>query len=93
MDEDRVVVRMSPLCRAVSHQGKTAQVDIYEDGEGGWLLEVVDAHNNSTVWDSPFDTDQSALKEALRFLSGAAAIIVDSRLDKITLDGLLMNLN
>ena len=40
-------------------------VEIYEDGEGGWLLEVVDEYQNSTVWDEPFGTDQEALDEAL----------------------------
>ena len=38
---------------------------IYEDGDGGWILEVVDENDNSTVWDEPFDSDQSALDEVL----------------------------
>ena len=42
------------------------QIDIYADGEGGWLLEVIDEHGNSTVWDDPFQSDQDALDEALR---------------------------
>lgn len=58
-------VRMSPLCQSVTRDGRTVQLDIYEDGEGGWLLEVVDEYNNSTVWDDPFETDQEALNEAL----------------------------
>ena len=58
-------VKMSPLCQAVTREGKTVQIDIYEDSEGGWLLEVVDEYNNSTVWDDPFETDQNALNEAL----------------------------
>lgn len=41
-------------------------VDIYEDGEGGWLLEVVDEYRNATVWDAPFETDREALDEALK---------------------------
>ena len=56
---------MSPLCQAVTVKGKTVQVDIYEDGEGGWLLEVVDEHNNSTAWEDPFETEEKALNEAL----------------------------
>ena len=60
MDED-YEVKMSPLCQPVTRDGKTVQVDIYEDGEGGWLLEVVDEYNNSTVWDDEFATDQEAL--------------------------------
>jgi len=44
----------------------TVRVDIYEDGEGGWLLEVVDEYWNSTVWDEPFASDRAALDEALK---------------------------
>jgi hypothetical protein len=58
-------VKMSALCRPVTRDGKTVQVDIYEDGTGWWILEVVDEYNNSTVWDDPFKTDQDALEEAL----------------------------
>ncbi|WP_444929695.1 hypothetical protein ACJJIF_18170 [Microbulbifer sp. SSSA002] len=43
----------------------SVQIDIYEDGEGGWLLEIVDEHNNSTVWEDAFDSEQEALDEAL----------------------------
>jgi uncharacterized protein len=62
-DQDPV---MSPLSQSIARDGKTVQVDIYEDGEGGWLLEVVDQYGNSAVWSEPFETDQSALTEALR---------------------------
>jgi hypothetical protein len=41
----------SPLAQSVTRDGKTVRVDIYEDGEGGWLLEVVDEHGNSTAWE------------------------------------------
>ena len=56
----------SPLSQAIARDGKTVQVDIYEDGEGGWLLEVVDEYNNSSVWENPFETDLAALTEVLR---------------------------
>jgi hypothetical protein len=42
------------------------QVDIYEDGKGGWLLEVVDEFWNSTVWDDSFESDHEALAEAIK---------------------------
>ena len=42
------------------------RVDIYADGEGGWLLEAVDEYGNSTVWDDPFPSDREALEEALK---------------------------
>jgi hypothetical protein len=57
-------VKLSPLCQSVTRDGKMVQIDIYEDGAGGWILEVVDEYNNSTVWDDPFKTDQDALDEA-----------------------------
>ncbi|MCX2834850.1 hypothetical protein [Microbulbifer thermotolerans] len=55
----------------------TVQIDIYEDGEGGWLLEIVDENNNSTVWEDSFDTEQEALDEALDALreEGIAAFV------------------
>lgn len=61
---DEFEIKMSPLCQSISSGGKTVQVDIYEDGHGGWILEVTDEFNNSTVWDEPFQTDREALLEA-----------------------------
>ena len=63
MSEEHTV-KESSLCQSVTRDGKTVRVDIYENG-GGWLLEVVDQYNNSTVWDDSFKTDQAALDEAL----------------------------
>jgi hypothetical protein len=34
----------------------------------GWTLEVVDAEDNSTVWDETFATDQDAYQEFRRAL-------------------------
>ena len=59
-------VKMSPLSQRMAMDGKEIDVQIYEDGEGGWLLEVVDEFNNSTVWDEPFLTDLEALDELQR---------------------------
>lgn len=56
----------SPLAQSLTRDGKTIQIEIFEDGEGGWLLEVIDEHGNSTVWDDPFQSDRDALDEALR---------------------------
>jgi len=55
----------SPLAQSVTRDGKTVQIDIYENGEGGWILEVVDEHWNSVVWDAAFASDREALDEAL----------------------------
>lgn len=63
--KDDSEVKKSPLCQAITVSGKTVQIDIIEDGEGGWLLEVVDEYNNTTGWEDAFDTEKSALSEAL----------------------------
>jgi hypothetical protein len=62
-------ITMSALCQSGTRDGKTVQVEIFEDGENGWLLEVVDDYGNSTVWDDPFDTEQEALDEAMNTLN------------------------
>ena len=65
MTEDDQSPSHSPLARSVTRDGKTVQVDIYEDGEGRWLPEVVDEYWNPTVWEAPFASDREALEEAL----------------------------
>lgn len=76
---------MSPLCREISGDGTTIQVDIYHDEDDlGWILKVIDEKNASTVWDDPFDTDREALdavmevieKEGIRsFLEGDSEVM------------------
>ncbi len=56
---------MSPLCQSIERDGKSVRVDIYDDGAGKWILEVVDEFNNSVVWDYHFPTDQDALDDVL----------------------------
>ena len=56
-------IKYSTLCQKVTSEGKSVQVYIYEDGKGGWILEVVDEYDNSIVWDDPFKTDDEALDE------------------------------
>ena len=56
-------IKYSTLCQKVTSEGKSVQVYIYEDGKGGWILEVVDEYGNSTVWDDPFKSDDEALDE------------------------------
>jgi len=58
---------MSPLCREISGDGTKIRVDIYRgEDESGWILEVIDEDNASTVSDDPFDTDREALDDVLR---------------------------
>ena len=56
-------VKMSPLCQEISSGEEIVRVDIYDDGQDGWLLEVIDKYGNSTVWDDSFSTDAAALAE------------------------------
>ncbi len=60
------VPKESPLSQAVERDGRSVKVDIYDDGKGGWLLEVVDEFGNSSVWDQSFETELDALDEALK---------------------------
>ena len=60
---------MSPLCREISKDGTKVHVHIYRgEDDSGWILEVVDEENASTVWDDPFDTDQEALDEVMEVI-------------------------
>ena len=57
---------MSPLCRKITVNGITIQIDIYRSkNDSGWILEVIDEENASTIWDEPFDTDREALDAVL----------------------------
>jgi hypothetical protein len=58
--------KVSPLCRTITKDGWALEIVIYEDGEGQWLLEVVNDADVSTCWTEPFETDQAALDEALK---------------------------
>jgi hypothetical protein len=47
-------------------QGSHAvSIHIYRPDDAGWLLEIVAADGNSTVWEDRFDTDEAALGEAI----------------------------
>ncbi len=52
-------------------------MEIYRAENEDWILEVVDEHGNSTVWDDLFPTDQAALDEAMRTIDeqGIDAVI------------------
>jgi uncharacterized protein len=67
---------VSPLSQRVTRDGTAVEVEIYGDGKGAWLLEVVDEFGNSTVWDDSFPTDSAALAEALNVIDseGIAAV-------------------
>ena len=74
---DESEVKMSPLNQLFTIDGKTVQIFIYENGEGGWILEVEDEYMNSTVWDESFETDELALRQVLNTIEeeGIASLI------------------
>lgn len=57
---------MSSLCRTVTKDGWNLEIFIYADGQGQWLLELVNDADVSTCWTEPFETEQDALDEALK---------------------------
>ncbi len=67
----------SPLSQRLSRDGTTVEIQIYDDGQGRWILEVVDEFGNSTVWDESFQTDKAALAEVLNTIDteGIASVI------------------
>lgn len=46
----------------------TLSINIHNESEPGWILEVFDEENASTIRDDPFDTDQEALNAVLTFI-------------------------
>jgi uncharacterized protein len=76
-DADEPAFVLSPLSQRVARDETMVEIEIYEDGKGGWLLEVVDEFGNSTVWDESFPTDGAALAEALKTIDteGIAAVM------------------
>ena len=67
MSEPEII--MSPLCREIIMDGTRIQVDIYRgESETGWILEVIDEEDASTIWDEPFDTDQEALDTVIKVI-------------------------
>jgi hypothetical protein len=47
--------KLSPLCRTIEQDGKIIRVEIYQNVEGAWLLEVFDEFDNSTAWEDAFE--------------------------------------
>lgn len=63
MTEDIKLVH-SPLTQICSADGHRVSIEIYRTPDSAWVLEVVDEHGTSTVWDEPFETDKAALEAA-----------------------------
>ena len=74
-EAERYPVR-SPLSQRVARDGTAVEIEIYDDGKDGWLLEVVDEFGTSTVWDDSFATDSAALAEALNTIDTEGIVSV-----------------
>jgi len=58
-------LEFSSLSQDISSGNQTVRIDIYRmEGDSQWALEIVDEFNNSTVWDTTFETEVAALTEA-----------------------------
>jgi len=64
MTEDIDIIH-SPLEQTYSIDGHSVRIQIYRSSDSQWILEVVDEHGTSTVWDDLFETDKEAFEEAL----------------------------
>jgi hypothetical protein len=64
MSEEQQVIQ-SEHTQNYSVDGKTVEIDIYRTEDSGWILEIVDENNNSTLWEDEFEKDNDALVEAL----------------------------
>lgn len=69
LEDDEFELIMSPLCQPFELDGKSVQIDIYNGDNGGWLIEIVDEFNNSTVWNDEFPTEKEALAEAIETIN------------------------
>lgn len=63
-------MEFSPLSGEVTQDGITVDVAIYRmAGAEGWILEVMDEDDTSTLWDEPFATEREALEEFQRTMA------------------------
>ena len=61
-------LEISPLSRAITHDGHTVFAQIVRSQPSEWTLEVIDAFGNFTGWLEIFESDQKALDEFYRAL-------------------------
>ena len=68
--DDVPMIETSPLSGRLTHDGVTVDVQIYRIAgtTDRWILEVVDEHDASTVWNHDFASDRDAYSEFYRTL-------------------------
>ena len=78
-------VKMSELSQRIEKDGEYIDVEIFEDGEGKWILEAINSANDSLIWDQHFDTDVAALNELEKSveLEGISKMFADAPVAKI----------
>jgi len=79
-------IQISTLSREFTDEGITVQVDIYRlaGSNDPWILEVIDAEDNSLMWEDPFDTEAEAWAEFLRAVEeDGIAMLIGSVEDEI----------
>ncbi len=50
--------------RVIEKNGWTVYVEIFREGDSGWILQIGDGRGNGTVWKDFFHTQQAALDAA-----------------------------
>jgi hypothetical protein len=58
--------RLSMLSQRVTRGTLSVFIEIVDDGDGGWLLEIIDDFDNATVWNDSFADAQEALAAGLQ---------------------------
>lgn len=53
------------LKKEITNNGLTVCIDVYNNGNEDWLLEIVDKNWNSTCWEEPFNSAQEAMNEGI----------------------------
>lgn len=79
-------IQISSLSREFTDKGITVQVDIYRlaGSNDPWILEVIDAEENSLMWEDPFATEAEAWTEFLRAVEeDGIAMLIGSVEDEI----------
>jgi uncharacterized protein len=78
---DDIDIIHSPLAQTYSASGHGVDIQIYRTPDTHWVLEVVDEHGTSTVWDELFETDKLALEEAIKAIEteGIGSFITKAR--------------
>ncbi len=56
----------SEIRKEVQRDGIIVRIDVYSNGEEGWLVEIVDEYWNSTCWNEPFKSAQEALEAGIK---------------------------